>query len=246
MIRLLTSIEGRYAHRFASSSQDLEEVQRTRYQVFNVELHEGLDESGALGLDQDAFDPVCDHLIVEDRETGRVVGTYRLQTGANAAARLGYYSEQEFDFRPYESIRGQIVELGRACVLASHRNLFVLGLLWKGIGSYALEHGSRYLMGCSSLTSQDPAMGATAYQQLASQWLVEPHWRTLPTPDWQCPLDTLAGEAVMIPKLLRAYLGLGGKICGPPALDTRFKTIDFLTMVDLDGISAADRSRFMA
>jgi putative hemolysin len=33
--------------------------------------------------------------------------------------------------------------------------------------------------------------------------------------------------------LLSAYLSLGAWICGPPALDRDFKTIDFLTLMDL-------------
>jgi putative hemolysin len=47
------------------------------------------------------------------------------------------------------------------------------------------------------------------------------------------------------PKLLRAYLSLGAKICGPPALDRRFKTIDFLTLMDLETMPAAARQRFL-
>jgi len=246
MIRLHTTEDGRYRRRFAESAKDVEAAQRLRYEVFNVELKEGLDPSSDSGLDRDDFDDVCDHLLVEDRETDQVVGTYRLQTGANAARKKGYYSEQEFEFGPYETIRSQVVELGRACVLPDHRNLIVLGLLWKGIGSYALKHRTRYLMGCSSIRTQDPAVGTTAYELLSVRWLVEPEWRTRPTPAFHCPMDTETQEPIKIPKLLRAYLGLGGKICGAPALDRWFKTVDFLTLLDLQGISEADRARFMA
>jgi putative hemolysin len=33
--------------------------------------------------------------------------------------------------------------------------------------------------------------------------------------------------------LLRAYLTVGAQVCGPPALDAQFGTIDFLTLLDL-------------
>jgi putative hemolysin len=59
-------------------------------------------------------------------------------------------------------------------------------------------------------------------------------------------LDELAAEPVAIPKLLRAYLALGAKICGPPALDRQFKTIDFLTLLDLDKMPLLARQRFLA
>lgn len=126
-----------------------------------------------------------------------------------------------------------------------HRNLNVLGLLWRGIAEYARSRGGRYLCGCSSLTSQEPAVGASAYSELLRKHLAAPEWRTRPLPAYCCPLETLAEESPKIPKLLRAYLSLGAKICGPPALDRQFKTIDFLTLLDLHAMPALVRARFL-
>ena len=55
----------------------------------------------------------------------------------------------------------------------------------------------------------------------------------------------MAGEDVKVPKLLRAYMTLGAKICGPPALDRQFKTIDFLTLLDLEALHPLIRQRFL-
>lgn len=217
-----------------------------RFQVFNLELNEGLAQSYATGLDVDPYDAVCDHLIVEHVSSQQIVGTYRLQTGTRAAKNLGYYCEQEFHFNVYEPFRNQIVELGRACVHRQHRNLFVLGLLWKGIADYAGQHNCRYLVGCSSLTSQEPAAGASAYTELCRNHLAPPQWRTEPLPSHECMLDAVTEETVSIPKLLRAYLTIGAKICGPPAVDRQFKTIDFLTVLDLEALSPATRERFLS
>ena len=243
-LRLLVSAPSQYAVRLAASPVDIRAAQALRFQVFNLELNEGLAHSYATGLDADPFDAVCDHLIVEQVSSGEIVGTYRLQTGASAARNLGYYCEQEFHFGVYEPVRGQIVELGRACVHRQHRNLFVLGLLWKGIADYATKRGGRYLIGCSSLTSQEPAAGASAYTELCRNHLAGPEWRTEPLPNHECPLDSVTEEAMSIPKLLRAYLTVGAKICGPPAIDRQFKTIDFLTLLDIEALSASTRERF--
>ena len=245
-IRLLLSSAGQYSVRLAQNPDDVRAAQALRFQVFNVELNEGLAESFATGLDRDPFDTVCDHLLVEETGSRQIVGTYRLQTGGTAGAVMGYYSEQEFDFTPYEPYRRQILELGRACVHRAHRNMIVLGLLWKGIANYAKENDARYLFGCSSITSQDPAVGASAYAQLYRKHLADVSFRTTPTPQYDCPLDQLAPEPVVIPKLLRAYLSLGAKICGPPALDRNFKTIDFLTMLDLETLPALAKQRLFA
>jgi len=96
---------GAYRLRFAESLNDLEAAYRLRFLVFNLELGEGLETAYEHGYDTDEFDPVCDHLIVENCRTHQVVGTYRLQTGISAARNLGYYSAREFDFTPYESVR---------------------------------------------------------------------------------------------------------------------------------------------
>jgi putative hemolysin len=244
-VKLIVNAPQYYAARLACNVAEIRAAQSLRFEVFNLELNEGLAESYASGLDEDPFDAVCDHLIVEHLPSRQIIGTYRLQTGVNAAAKLGYYSAQEFDFSPYESSRAQIIELGRACVHLQHRNLIVLGILWKGIADYARQRGSRYLVGCSSLTSQNPAVGASAYAELCRKNLAAPPWRTNPLPEYECEMRYLTEEPVKIPKLLRAYLSIGAKICGPPALDRSFKTIDFLTLLDLQNLPPIVRQRFM-
>jgi putative hemolysin len=167
-----------------------------------------------------------------------------LQTGRSAAAHRGYYSAREFDFRPYEPARDQIVELGRACVAAAHRNQSVLGLLWKGIALYARARGARYLTGCSSLTTQDEAGALATYRHLAATHLAERSWRTQPLAAWRCSAPAGRPVALPVPRLLRAYLALGARICGEPAIDREFSTIDFLTWIDLQSLPERVLRRF--
>ena len=238
--------ENHYQARLAASVEDVRAAQTLRFLVFNLELNEGLEQSFATLRDADPFDDICDHLLVEDRRTGEVVGTYRLQTGLVASRNLGYYSAQEFDLSPLEPLRGQVIELGRACVHSQHRNLAVLGLLWKGIASYARTRGGRYLMGCSSLSTQEAEAGAAVYADLSRRFLIEEPWRIQPLPELACPLDKLAAHYQRPPKLLSAYLSLGAKICGGPAIDREFKTIDFLTFMDLDSLSPSTVARYLS
>jgi putative hemolysin len=236
-----------YRARLARTTVDLKAAQALRFEVFNLELDEGLVQSYDTGLDADPFDDVCDHLIVEETTDGSLVGTYRLQTGMRAREALGYYSEREFDFTPFEPMRAQILELGRACIHLNHRNFAVINLLWKGIGSYAREQGARYLIGCSSITSQDTAVGAAAYRRLSAH-LVPGLWRTQPLPAFACPLLPAAAQAPRIPRLLSAYLAFGAGICGPPAIDREFRTIDFLTWLDVESptvLAMQSRGRFV-
>jgi putative hemolysin len=231
----------------AQSVSDLEECQRLRYQVFNRELGEGLAASERTGLDRDRFDWVCDHLMVRDVNSGVLVGTYRMQTGYRAQGNIGYYSEQLFDFAPYEAIRGELLELGRACVHFDYRNTTVLAMLWKGIASYAALCNARYMIGCSSITSQDESEGTMLFEELREKYLAPDGFRTLPQKPHRCRASENNFHAAPIPeppRLFRAYLDISARLCGPPAIDREFGTIDFLTLLDLQVIPQRLRNRF--
>ncbi len=255
---------GRYRLRLAEGVEDRDAACRLRFKVFNIELKEGLESSYQTGMDSDHFDLFCEHLLVEDKTESnparRVVGTYRMQSGATAARNLGYYSEQEFNFASYEPLREGILELGRASIDREHRTPEVLTLLWRGIAQYASEMGLRYLIGCSSLTSKDPAEGWQVYRQL-ERYMVSPEFLTEPTAAYACPIEQGSPQSQLpapleempptpveakVPKLLKTYLAIGARICAPPAWDRDFGTIDFLTLLDLKLISPSARNRFLA
>ncbi len=73
-VRLSVSASGGYSARLARSEAEVRAAQALRFEVFNLELHEGLEASYATGLDADPFDAVCDHLLVEERETEGLSG----------------------------------------------------------------------------------------------------------------------------------------------------------------------------
>ncbi len=236
--------EGRYSVRFARTNEELDEVLRLRFEVFNLELGEGLEESYSTGRDVDEFDPYCHHLIVLDTRTQAIVGTYRMQTAAMAERNLGFYSTAEFDLAGFPTeVIAQAVETGRACVAKEHRNTQVLFLLWRGLALYMATNQLRYLFGCCSLTSQDPVEGLATLKYLEDHGHMHPHYVIQPQPEYVCnDQDAVADPSfpVKIPQLFRIYLRHGAKTCGPPAIDRRFKTIDFLILFD---VAAMDEKR---
>ena len=235
--RVLSRSADRYMLGFAQTREEVLEAQVLRFQVFNLELDEGLAESWALERDEDPFDAVCDHLLVREATTGRVVGTYRLQTGLGALVNRGYYSEQEFDLSPFEAIRTQVIEAGRACVHKEHRNVRVLATLWRGIATYVARHRARYLLGCSSINTQDEAAGIAMGFALAQGASSPGCFRTQPRPEYACRATGPLPTAPRPPPLLRAYLSLGAVICAPPAIDRQFQTIDFLALLDVQDLN---------
>jgi putative hemolysin len=236
----LDVVQGRYRLRFARTEGDLDEVCRLRFDVFNLELGEGMDESHITRRDTDQFDVHCQHLMVIDQKSEEVVGTYRLQVSDAAEVGEGFYSATEFELNtlPREMVHDSI-ELGRACVARKHRNRKVLFMLWKGLMVYLRWHEKRYFFGCSSLTSQDAAMGLATYRLLGDHGHLHPELQTHAQPGYECISPDAVTRAakipdsdIQIPPLFGMYLRYGAKLIAPPAIDRAFGTIDFLTLID--------------
>ena len=227
----------RYTVGFAVSPRAIEGALRLRYEVFNVELGEGLAESLATGLDRDEFDSQMSHLVLLDRATGKVVGTYRLQTVSQGLNRRGVYSAAEYDLSPLEPLFPQLVELGRACLAPEHRTFHALLAIWLGIGAFMNLYDQRYLFGCCSLTTQEPDDGWRALKTIRAAGYVHESIQVNANPEFSCgdsarEHDPSLGPGISLPKLFKTYMRLGVRVISAPALDRRFGTVDFLVLLD--------------
>ena len=243
-VEQLTIIEGRYEARLASNAAEIESALRLRHVVFNVEL---ADDTNADDIEQDAFDLVCRHLIVVDRETDQTVGTYRLNSFETAGSAEGFYSHGEFSIEDLPTdVLASGVEVGRACIAAEHRNTKVLYLLWKALARFMQISKKRYLFGCCSIFTRDPLVGEKAFHQLASaghfhEWLrVEPRRNAL----YLGPVSEIERSPVELPSLFNMYLRVGSKVCGPPIIDADFGTIDFFVVFDRESMTDKCRKTF--
>lgn len=228
----------RYLVGFAVSQRAIEAALRLRFEVFNVELREGLAASWRTGLDRDPFDAAMAHLVLLERDGGQVVGTYRLQTEAMArASGLGFYSAQEYDLAGMSAWLPHATELGRACVDQEHRSLAAVMSLWQGIRGFLRVSGQRFVFGCCSLTTQDPDDGWRALRAIRAQGALHPELWLPATPAYGCgdparERDPALGPGAGLPKLFRTYLRLGTQVVSEPALDRDFGTVDFLVLQD--------------
>ncbi len=239
---------GRYSVRLAKNRMEIESALRLRFNVFNVELGEGLEESYDTKMDEDKYDQFCDHLIVLENKTNHVIGTYRVQDNESAEKGEGFYTANEFRIESLpESILSDAFELGRACIDKNHRNGRVLFLLWRGLAKYMMLLNKRYLFGCCSITSQDPAEGMAYYFRLKKEGHFHQKYLVAVEEEYICEnkSETTFSGDIKIPQLFQLYLDLGCKVCSSPALDKQFKTIDFLILLDLETISEQTRALFL-
>ena len=223
----------RLSVQLARGASEIEDAQRLRYKVFAEEMGARLGDSG--GLDQDEFDAYCDHLVVRDEETLRIVGTYRILPphGARAVGRL--YADGEFDLSRLAYLRPSMIEIGRSCVHRDYRTGAAIMLLWAGLAQYMRQAGYRHLIGCGSVPLADGGHQAAWVRHELAAVMTDPEYRVFPHHAF--PFERIdraaAGE---MPPLIKGYLRCGARVCGEPAWDPDFNSADFLIWLALDAL----------
>lgn len=227
----------------ARDAREIIKAQRLRYRVFADEMGARL-PSRIAGVDQDIYDPYCDHLVVRDEGKGKIVGTYRILP-PERARRIGYYSENEFDLTRLYHLRPRLVEVGRSCVHPDYRSGATIALLWSGLARYMREGNYDFLIGCASISMLDGGHAAASiYRDLAGKHLGPIEYRVFP----RCPLR-LEGlrqdENAEAPPLIKGYLRAGAWIIGEPAWDPDFNTADLPVLMSMARMEGRYARHFM-
>ena len=232
--------------KLAESEAEIEKAFRLRYRIFNLEQGKGLESANDAGIDKDEFDKYCMHLIVVEKKSGEVVGTYRIHFGEVARSAIGFYSAREYEIKGLENIARESIEVGRSCVSPEYRTGSVVALLWRGINELLFRSKMSYLFGCVSLETTSPADGWALFEYFKENNGVSELLSSHPTEKFilQRPQDDEVKKRAadrkhisnIIPPLFKGYLRLGAKICGEPARDDEFGTIDFFIILNLNEI----------
>jgi putative hemolysin len=236
-------VAGDFEVRLAQTAVEIDAAQALRYRIFYEEMGaHASPEMARLHRDFDAYDQVCDHLLVLDRRRGEgpegIVGTYRLIRRA-AAEKLGrFYSESEFDIQPMMDFPGEVLELGRSCIASDARNTATMQMLWRGIALYAYHYDIRVMFGCASFPGTDPAQHAQALTYLHQHHLAPPEIRVRALPERYVDMNVLAPDSydprkamARVPPLIKGYLRLGGFVGDGAVIDREFDSTDVFIIV---------------
>lgn len=252
--------------RLARNAREIDAAQHVRYRVFVEEMGASIPpEAERLRRDIDAYDSVCDHLLVLDtsldgRPEEQIVGTYRLLRQDIAARAGGFYSASEFDIAPLLARHPdkRFMELGRSCVLPDYRTKRTVELLWLGNWAYALKHGMDAMFGCASFPGIDPQEHALALSFLHHNSQVKDEWMVSALPELYKNMNMVPAEEInprqalsAMPPLVKGYLRLGAMIGDGAVVDQAFNTTDVLIVLPIAVISGryinhfgADAGRF--
>jgi L-ornithine Nalpha-acyltransferase len=241
--------------RLARTAAEVRRAQKLRYRVFYKEMSAVADAATLLARrDVDAFDAVCDHLMVFDhtrknhaiRRKPAVVGTYRLLRQDVAERHGGFYTAGEFEIGSLTARHCGLnfLELGRSCVLSPYRNRRTVELLWHGIWTYVLAHRLDVMIGCASLDGTDPERLALPLSFLHHFAAAPEPWRARALPNRHLEMNRLPKEAIdpkmalrELPPLIRGYLRLGAYIGEGAVVDHQFGTTDVLIILPVTAIS---------
>ncbi len=229
----------------ASNPEQILEAQALRYQVFGVEMGAKL-KGGERGLDVDEFDPFCQHLLVRESGSGRVVGCTRILTDQDARRIGRFYSEDEFELGAIRALPGRLLEVGRTCIAREYRGGSGMAVLWSGLARFVHGHGFDYLFGCASVPLGERGTQAAAIMnRLRRQAMAEAGVRV--TPRLPLPPIPVADDVLdaPLPPLLNAYVRLGAKACGAPCLDPDFGIADVLMLLNVRELDCTYARHFM-
>ncbi|WP_316857975.1 GNAT family N-acyltransferase [uncultured Cohaesibacter sp.] len=241
--------------RLAQTEREIRKAQRLRYKVFYKEMAAKPNSHVKFTRrDADAFDAICDHLLVLDhdspkrkfrRREPRIVGTYRLLRQEMANLYGGFYSASEFDFNDLVNNHPdkRFLELGRSCVLKDYRTKRTIELLWQGIWAYVQIHKIDVMIGCASIAGTDPKKLAEPLTFLSKLGKAPDEWQVDAWPHLKVPLEQMDPEAIddksalrRLPPLLKAYMRLGCYFGSSAMVDHQFGTTDVFIILPVKNI----------
>ncbi len=234
--------KGRYTVRLAIGPGDVETCQRLRGASFLP---------GAEGLDCDAFDPLCQHVMIEDWQTGHLVCCYRFMLLPDAAAVARSYAAQHYDLSALAAQNRPMMEMGRFCIAGGRLDADIIRMAWGALAQFVTQHEIEVLFGCSSFSGTDPAAYLDAFELLRRKYAApsnlapRPHAMDIVPFAPHEPFDRVAALA-QLPPLLRSYLSMGGWVSDHAVVDHQLQTLHVFTALDVAAVPNARVKSLMA
>jgi L-ornithine Nalpha-acyltransferase len=239
---MLALTKGCYRLRTAATADDLRDLLNLRGLAFHPGRRQTADEL----LDQDGFDPLCSHALIEDLRDGRLVGGFRLRVIRDGGQIGTSYAAQFYDLSRLQQFARPMVEIGRFCIHPDRHDPDILRLAWAGLTRHVDAEGIEMMFGCSSFRGTDHDRYLDSFAMLRDAHLAPPQWR----PGIKAPAVIRFGHALPaqpdrrrglqgMPPLLRTYLMMGGWVSDHAVVDRQMNTLHVFTGLEISAIPDA-------
>lgn len=230
---MLSLSKGRYLTRLAQSDADLAAAQALRHLCFH----------GSEGLDADAFDSICNHVLVEEAKTGRLVCCFRILPLSGGGEISQSYSAQYYELSALTAFPGPMAEMGRFCIHPEVKDPDILRVAWGAMTRYVDDNGIELLFGCSSFRGTDEQEYLDAFAMLKERHLAPRRW----LPRVKAPQVFRFAQKLRrkpdaklamlrMPPLLRTYLLMGGWVSDHAVVDPKMNTLHVFTGLEINAI----------
>ena len=234
---------GRYRARFASSQIDVLAAQSLRYQCFNL--------SNKDELDVDDFDALCQHVLIENLETEKLICCYRIlkfDTGKNISSS---YSSQFYDLKVIENFTEPMIEVGRFCIDPDVNDPSVVLTAWAALAQIVDHNQTELLFGCSSFEGIEKEKYFDSFALLRDGYIAPDHWRPkIKAAQVFCYSKDLIYKVdkkkalLNMPPLLKTYLSMGAWVSDHAVVDLNMKTLHLFTGMEISKIPKS-RKKFL-
>lgn len=237
---MLALKKGKYVTRFAETAEDIRAAQRLRFVAF-------IGDEATEGLDADAFDDVCTHVLVEEARSGRLVCCFRFLPLPCGSEINRSYSAQYYELEALAAFEGSMVEMGRFCIHPDVKDPDILRVAWGAMTRYVDQNNVEMLFGCSSFHGTDADQYEDAFAMLKDRHLAPKRW----LPRVKAPsvfrfaqkLKRRKPDAKLammrMPPLLRTYLMMGGWVSDHAVVDRQMNTLHVFTGLEIKAIPPA-------
>lgn len=228
--------KGRYLARQSRSPDDIAAAQALRHLCFH----------GVTGVDQDDYDPMCTHFLIEEPTTGRLVCCFRVLPLEGGSQIGRSYSAQFYELSALRDFPGPMVEMGRFCIHPDIKDPDILRVAWGAMTQFVDNNGFELLFGCSSFHGTDEAEYLDAFAMLKERHLAPRRW----LPRVKAPQVFRFGQMLRrkpdaklamlrMPPLLRSYLLMGGWVSDHAVVDPQMNTLHVFTGLEINAIPPA-------
>ncbi len=234
---------GRYRARYASSQIDVLAAQSLRYQCFNL--------SNKDELDVDDFDALCQHVLIENLETEKLICCYRIlkfDSGKNISSS---YSSQFYDLKVIENFTEPMIEVGRFCIDPEVNDPSIVLTAWAALAQIVDHNETELLFGCSSFEGIEKEKYFDSFALLRDRYMAPDHWRPkIKAAQVFCYSKDLIYKVdkkkalLNMPPLLKTYLSMGAWVSDHAVVDLNMKTLHLFTGMEISKIPKS-RKKFL-